>query len=258
VLEPRIPKRNPESISRLLIIFLALEGSFLLKLFSMLKHWMPSCRGRFTAADFDFVASALSPEGPRCHLAKLWKDSDGLREMLDLKEVFRSLLGSPAALQVSPRFYFYVLVRHTFLQADLSDAQLADYVSGVMAKRVCANGDDPLQDISHGFTHAAEFLSILSSAKGRMRFHLQVAAGNQFLVLTGLYPGFLKHRSEKGQAPSLEFYESFAQRAFRSAADNRLAPDHAPRNLLGSLADAIPIARRSLNRIAEEFVFLGD
>lgn len=224
----------------------------------MLKHWMPSCRGRFTVADFDFVASALSPEGPRCHLAKLWKDSDGLREMLDLKEVFRSLLDSPAALQVSPRFYFYVLVRHAFLQADLSDAQLADYVAGVMAKRVCANDEDPLQDITRGFTHAAEFLSIISSAKGRMRFHLQVAAGNQFLVLTGLYPGFLKRRSEKGEAPNLEFYESFAQRAFRGAADNRLAPENAPRNVLGTLADAMPIARRSLNRVAEEFVFLGD
>jgi hypothetical protein len=91
-----------------------------------------------------------------------------------------------------------------------------------------------------------------------MRFHLQVAAGNQFLVLTGLYPGFLKRRSEKGEAPNLEFYECFAQRAFRGAADNRLAPDNAPRNLLGTLADAMPIARRSLNRVAEEFVFLGD
>jgi hypothetical protein len=224
----------------------------------MLEQWMPSCRNRFTGADFEFVASALSPGGPTCHLAKLWKDADGLREMLDLKEVFRSLIDSPEALQVSPRFYFYVLVRHAFLQADLTDAGLADYVAGVMAKRVSANSDDPLHDVTRGFTHAAEFLAFIAPAKGRLRFHLQVAAGNQFLVLTGLYPEFLKRRNEKGEAPGLDFYESFAQRAFRCAASDRLAPGSSSRQLFGALAEALPVARRSLNRVAEEFVFLGD
>lgn len=224
----------------------------------MLEHWMPSCRSRFTRLDFDFVASVLAPEGPQCHLAKLWRDPDGMREMLDLKEIFRCVIESPAAIQVSPRFYFYVLVRHAFLQTELSDVELADYVAGVLAKRVCVNGTDPLQDVTRGFTHAAEFLSFISSSKGRMRFHLQVAAGNQFLVLTGLYPDFLKRRCEKGEAPDLGFYESFAQRAFRSAADCCLASRSASRHLFGTLADVLPTARRSLNRVAEELVFLGD
>jgi hypothetical protein len=230
----------------------------LVALLPVIEHWIPTCRSRFTAADFEFVASALAPEGSWCHLEKLWQDSDGVREILDLKVVFRSLLDSPAALRVSPRFYFYVLVRHAFLQADLAAAELADYVAGVMAKRVCLDGGDPLQDMTRGFTHASDFLSIIASAKGRMRFHLQVAAGNQFLVLTGLYPEFLNRRSRIGQAPDLEFYESFARRAFRCAADNRLAPGKASRNLLGTLAEVLPAARRSLNRVAEEFVFLGE
>jgi hypothetical protein len=224
----------------------------------MLDHWMPSCRSRFTETDFDFVASSLSPGGPSCHLAKIWQDPEGIREILDLKEVFRHLLDAPTAIQVSPRFYFYVLVRHAFLQEDLNDVELADYVAGVMAKRVCACNGDPLQDVTRGFTHAAEFLSFITHSKGRMRFHLQVAAGNQFLVLTGLYPDFLKRRSEKGEAPGLDFYESFAQRSYKSAATNSLAPGHASRQILGALAEALPIARRSLNRVAEEFVFLGD
>jgi hypothetical protein len=219
---------------------------------------MPSCRNRFTGADFDFVASALSPEGPSCHLAKLWSDPEGLREILDLKEVFRSLIDSPSAIQVSPRFYFYILVRHAFLRNDLCDAELADYVAGVMAKRVASCNGDPLQDVTRGFTHAAEFLSFITHSKGRMRFHLQVAAGDQFLVLAGLYPDFLIRRSEKGEAPGLEFYESFAQRSYRSAASNRQVPGQASRQLLGALAEAMPIARNSLNRVAEEFVFLGE
>lgn len=224
----------------------------------VLEHWIPSNRNRFTAADLEFLASVLAPGEQRLHLEKLWSDPDALREMLDLKEVLRGLLDSPSAIQVSPRFYFYVLVRHAFLQADLSDADLADYVAGVMTKRICPSPEDPLQDIARGFTHASDFIAIISSAKGRMRFHLQVAAGNQFLVLTGLYPDFLRHRCKQRGAPDLDFYESFAQQAYREAADNRLASGKTSRNLLGALADVLPTARRSLNRMAEEFVFLGD
>jgi hypothetical protein len=224
----------------------------------MLGHWIPSSRNRFTGADFDFVASVLAPSEQRLHLEKLWVDPDAMREILDLKEVLRGLLDSPSAIRVSPHFYFYVLVRHSFLQADLTDPNLADYVAGVMAKSISTDPQDPLHDVAHGFTHAADFLSIISSARGRMRFHLQVAAGNQFLVLTGLYPGFLKSRCEKRGGPDLGFYEAFAQQAYRGAAENREAPGAATRQLFGTLAEALPAARRSLNRVAEEFVFLGD
>jgi len=224
----------------------------------MLEHWIPSSRDRFTGADFEFLTAVLAPGEQRHHLAKLWDDENALREILDLKEVFRALLDSPSALRVSAQLYFYVLVRHAFMDAGLADADLADYVAGVMAKRIGTHSRDSLQDIAHGLTHAADFLAIISSSHGRMRFHLQVAAGNQFLVLTGLYPSFLARRCERHGAPDITFYESFAQQAFRGAAENPQAPGNTPRHLLGALADALPIARRSLNRVAEEFVFLGD
>lgn len=224
----------------------------------MLGQWLSSCRSHFTDTDFQFVTSVLAPDKPDHHLATLWEDPDGLRELLDLREVFRCLLDSTAALGVSPRFYFYVLVRHAFLQAGLADPGLAGYVAEVMCRRISATGGDPLEDVTRGFTHAAQFLSFITTAKGRMRFHLQVAAGNQFLILTGLYPGFLRRRCEMGKAPGLEFYESFARCSFRSAASSRMVPDRASKNLLESLAEAMPTARRSLNRVAEELVFLGD
>ncbi len=224
----------------------------------MLEHWMPPLRNRFTGEDFEFVASVLAPDEQKTHLEKLWTDPDAIREMLDLKEIFRGLLGSPAALGVSPRFYFYVLVRHAFLQAELRDAELADYVAGILTKRICPSPDDPLQDIARGFTHASDFIAIISNAKGRMRFHLQVAAGDQFLVLAGLYPGFLKGRSEKRGAPDIDFYETFAQRAYRGAADHRQVASSASRQLLGALSEAMPTARLSLNRMVEELVFLGE
>lgn len=224
----------------------------------MLDHWLPSARHRFSGADFDFLASVLAHGEQRTHLEKLWSDSDALREILDLKEVFRAVLESPLAIQVSARFYFYVLVRHAFLQSDLADVELAEYVASMLSKRIAPAAGDPLLDVARGYTHASDFIAIISSSKGKMRFHLQMAAGNQFLVLTGLYPEFLKNRSVKFGTPDLEFYESFARQAFRDAAENKQAPGQASRNVLGSLAEVLPLARRSLNRMTEEYFFLGD
>lgn len=219
---------------------------------------MPSSRDRFTRSDFEFIATVFHAGDQPAHLAKLWEDPEALREILDLKEILRCLLDSPSALRVSPAFYFYVLVRHSFLQAGLDDPDLADYVAGLLAKRISVSSGDPLQDVAHGFTHAADFITIISSAQGKMKFHLQIAAGNQFLVLTGLYPSFLEKRAQRRGSPDITFYESFARQAFRSAADNPEAPVHTPRHLLGALSEALPDARRSLNRLAEEFVFLGE
>ncbi|MES2476837.1 MAG: hypothetical protein V4640_13725 [Verrucomicrobiota bacterium] len=223
----------------------------------MLYHCAAPFRNRFTTADLEFIASVIAPDEQRMHLEKLWSDPIALREMLDHKEVFRAVLNSPATLRISARFYFHVLVRHAFLQAGLADAALADHVSGVMAKRLCPSADDPLENISGGFTRASDFISIIDQAHGRMRFHLQVAAGNQFLMLTGLYPEFLNHRSETTGGPSLEYYENFARQAYRGAADNREGAGPQTRKIFGTLAEVLPTARLSLNRMAEELVFLG-
>jgi len=82
--------------------------------------------------------------------------------------------------------------------------------------------------------------------------------GNQFMVLTGLFPTFISKRNERCGAPDLEFYEYFARRVFQGAANSPHAHGKALRQLLGALAEVKPAARRSLNRFAEEFVFLGD
>lgn len=224
----------------------------------MLDEWMSASRDRFTCADFDFLTEVLSGGQQRVCMAKLWEDPDALREMLDLKEVLRGMLDSPSALSVSPDFYFYVLVRHAFMQAGISDPDMADYVSRVLAKRIGVHAGDPLEDIANGYTHASDFLAVISSAQGRMKFHLQVAAGNQFMVLTGLFPSFIRRRNERYGAPDLNFYESFARRSFQGAADSPAACGNVPRKLFGALAEALPDARKSLNRVAEEFVFLGD
>lgn len=222
----------------------------------MVADWIPSSCDRFTAADFSFLSQQLAPGEAHRHLWTLWEDPEALREMLDLKPVLRGLLDATGAISVSPAFYFYVLVRHSFLGAGIEDADLADFVAGVMTDRV--GSGDVLTGVPSGLTHAADFVSILENASGRLRFHLQIAAGNQFLVLTGLFPGFLQRRCNRGGAPSIEFYEQFASRVYKDASENHAAPRGVPRKMFGQLSECMPQARQSLNRLAEEFVFLGE
>ena len=222
-----------------------------------MSTWIPSSRDRFTSLDFAFLSQVLAPGSEQRHLWTLWEDPETLREMLDLKEVLRAVVNSTSTLSVSPSFYFYILVRHSFLDSGIKDAGIADYVAGVMTQRLASDSGDPLRSLPAGLTHAADFVAILESAHGRLRFHLQLEAGNQFLVLTGMFPGFITRRCERRGAPGVEFYESFARQSFQDASENRNAPREAPLRLLNDLAQVLPTARLSLNKIAEEFVFLG-
>ena len=211
---------------------------------------------RFAPADFEFVRSVFAerPKG----LRRLWKDPEALRGILDLKEVLRALLERTGVLGVSPDFYFYVLVRHRFLGEGLGNPELAEYVAEVLAEKVGSAPEDPVRSLASGYTRVADFLTVMQRSRGRLRFHLQVAAGEQFLALGGLYPEFLRRRARECGAPELEFYDCFASRVYRDASENRTAPDEAPRHVYAELSELFPQVRGSLNRLAEEYVFLGD
>ena len=224
----------------------------------MLGRWAYANRDAFTHADFDFFSQALGADSKRGSMVKLWEDPDALREMLDLKEIFRGILDRPSVISVSPDFYFYIIVRHAFIKSGISNPEIAEYVSRILAGKINACTGDPLKDLAGGFTHVSDFLTLISIAKGGLKFHLQLAAGNQFLVLTGLFPEFITKRHESCGAPDLAFYETFAQRAFRGAAETAQARGNAHVGLIRSLSEILPTARKSLNRVAEEFVFLGD
>ena len=200
------------------------------------------------------MESLLANGGPSSPLSGLCEDPETLNAILDLKEIHRKLLESPVALPVSASLYFYVLVRHAFLDGGIDHAELADYVAGVLVEKLDARPDPRSGAMPVWVTHAVDFVSIIQSAQGILRFHLEVAAGNQFLVLTGLYPEFLDHRAERRGAPGADFYESFARGAYRRAADHP-GIDASARELLGLLSEAFPIARRSLNRMSDRCFF---
>ncbi len=215
---------------------------------------LASARVGITQADFAFIESQSGAVGGSSAMARLREDPEAVTAILDLKEIHRALLESPVALPVSPSLYFYVLVRHAFLEGGIEPPELADYVAGVLVEKL-AGRPDPRSGAMPGWvTHAVDFLSVIQSAQGILRFHLEVAAGDQFLILTGLYPEFLDRRAERRGAPGLGFYESFASRAYHNAAGRPGIPS-ASRELFGLLSEALPLARRSLNLMSDRCLF---
>lgn len=192
--------------------------------------------------------------GQSAALASLWEDPGALTAILDLKEIHRALLETPVALPVSPSLYFYVLVRHAFLDGGIDHPDLADYVAGVLVEKLSHHPDPRSGAMPAWVTHAVDFISVIQATHGTLRFHLQVAAGNQFLVLTGLFPEFLDHRAGRLGAPGVDFYEAFARQAYRHAADHPGLVT-STRELFGLLSETFPLARRSLNQMSDRCLF---
>jgi len=219
-----------------------------------MTHSLPSSRARFQKCDWHFIESVLNPASERGYLQNLADDPESINDILDQRAIFQALLEQQGAVRVSAAFYFYIIVRQRFLQAGLDDRELADYVAAILAERVHANPSDAYRGIPGGFTHVSDFLAILDKASGQLRYLVQIAAGNQLLVLTGVFPEFLRHRRDRKGAPDLPFYEDFASRAFRDAANATF--DKQDRHTLGLLSESFRKTRQTLNSISSDILFL--
>ena len=213
-----------------------------------------SARAGFTREDILFIES-LHDLGESEAIQRLAQDPECLQQILDQPEIRRALLESPVAVPVSPSLYFYTIVRHALLDAGLDHIGITDHIAGVLVNKLggtsSLNGEPQVWT-----THAVDFIAQTRQASGLLKVHLEVAAGNQFLILTGLFPDFIEQRSQRCGAPGIEFYSSFAQQSYHRASNDRSLGAES-RKLFGLLAEAFPVARRSLNRMRENQLFLG-
>jgi hypothetical protein len=216
-----------------------------------------TCTGRFEERDFLFLASVVAEQADEDAFLRFVSDHDELLAMLDDERVLRSLLESPTLLNVSAPFYFYVLTRHSLKRSSLDDIALAEYLGAVLAKRVAVGPHDALKGIPAGFVHTVDFLAILDQASGNTRYELLVAAGNQFLVLTGIFPDYIRQRCERHGAPGIDYYESFARSSFHEARSHPLAKRSGMSEVLDTLTKVLPEARLTLNRMADSLLFLA-
>lgn len=225
-------------------------------------HTVPtSCRERLQPRDFEFILTALTgrPQARPEDLAALFDDPGSLTAILDHDRLVKAVLELPFPLGISPQLYFYVLVRRSLKQAGIDDVEIADYVAATLAAHAAGSplGSTRGRRPDTDFTYHIDFIEKLEGLGEYDRFFLEVQCGNHFLVLTGLFPRFLEQRADRRGAPGLRYYEGVARHAFLVASDHPLAAEFAVSGVYHRLAECFGETRRALNRMADDYLFLG-
>jgi hypothetical protein len=221
-----------------------------------------SCRNRLNRRDFEFMASVLNgrSSGNQEAFLSLVNDAETLNSILDHPKLLEAMVSMKLSIAVSSELYFYVLVRHALKESGIDHREVADYVAGTLVEFARGNPfksvpGDSLQ--INGLPYYIEFIEAIKSANRYDQFYLHVHCGNQFLVLTGIFPEAIIRREQRRGAPGVPYYESVAQGSFQTAGEHPLAIEFALSEVYEILADQFRITRRALNRLSKEFLCLG-
>jgi hypothetical protein len=225
-----------------------------------MKLIQANCRVQFTAEDIEFILSVLGPRaGTSQTLIQLLSDDNTRDLILDDAALLHALLERRDCLRVSTRFYFYVLIRQTFLKADLRDRRVADYVAEVLSEfaqtdRIRCTLPGGLQPLDYFF----EMVAALQQVDDSTRFLLRLHIGNHSLFLTGVFADRIRYRAEKRGSPDVRYYEDLGRASYRLASDHRLAQRFELAPILSTLAERFGDTRKALNDAAERLFVLGD
>lgn len=218
----------------------------------------PACRMQFTAADVEFIVSALGRDFDRkdC-LVDLMSDPDSRDTILDDVRLFRALLEQMGCLQVSSRLYFYVLVRHVTLEAGLDDLRVADYIAEVLSVFVSERRRrNPFDDGNQPMHYVIDMLAALQSASHADCFIIRAHLGNFTLFLSGLFPKHVRHRRERRGAPGIDYYEQVGRDSYRVAGNHQLADQYALAPVFRTLSTQFQTTRLALNELSDRLVSL--
>ena len=211
---------------------------------------------RFQEKDLRFLASILAPNSCQESFYRFASDKEELLQLIDRERVFQKVIETASFVNLSPAFYFYTLVRHSLLRANINDSQIAEFIGYVLTERLLQSNMGGGVVAQSNFITSFDYLSLLDQVSGEMKFELLLTAGNEFLVFTGIFPDFLKSRERRKGAPSIRYYEDFASSSYHQAGLHPQAKRSGVSEVLENLSQVMPQARRSLNTMAESFLFL--
>jgi hypothetical protein len=209
-----------------------------------------------TPEDLAFLMEALTAsDRRRAPLRSLAEDPDALDRLLDSPLLFERLLEAPRLLDVSPYFFYYVVVRRAFLDHGIDDRRVADYVGALLSQHV--------RRVETGAERSGLYLVDLVRAIGEARssehaFSLQTEVGDRALYLAGVFPDRIYHRHRYGRRPvDLDWYEDMGRRHYAAAARHEAAARYELADVLELLADAFTVLRQALNDLVDEHLHLA-
>jgi hypothetical protein len=217
----------------------------------------PNCRARFTAEDFNFVVRTLSrTDRQAVSLVELLTDIELRDRLLDHEVLVRAVLENPGNLTISPQFYFYILARLTLTRSAIDDRRLADYLAALLEKfSQIRQLNSPLRDVETRYL--SDLLLALKTASYYQSFLIRAHVGNYSLFITGIFHENIARRSQRG-APTCSYYEDIGRANFHALASHDVAKRFELSDLFEYLAGRFHDCRIALNRLADNFVDLGD
>ena len=218
-----------------------------------------NCRDRFTAADFDFVASTLSAsESDSVSLVDLLTDAEARDSILDNPRLFKTILENGAPLSISPQLYFYILSRHVLKETGINDLGVSDYVASLLetfseTKRMRSPADGRATTVQY----VSDMLVALQTATPAQSFLIRAHVGNYTLFITGLFAASVQSRAERG-APGVGFYEDVGSANYKAASCHRAARSASLSGIYENLADRFHDVRLALNRLSDSLIHLDE
>ena len=180
----------------------------------------------------------------------------GLDPLLDHPQLLQGLLESRQGAHASFALFSYVVVRHALCEAGEDDRVIADYVASILLHfglnqraRQLAGHDDATYD------SLASLGEEIEGGDAHRSFLARAHLGNYALWLSGLFPDHIEQRRWRRGGPDLGYFEAMGQRAFRLAADHRLASEHGLAPLFAAASERFPTLRLALNRVSDRLMF---
>ncbi len=210
-----------------------------------------NCRIQFTAEDIAFLLHTLDGDSEN-HTAiqSLLGDPESRNLILDSETLFNAVLECPDSLSISLHFFFYILVRHALVEAEIRNEAIADYIAELLSEFSQHPDLPPPLGTPGNQDSLAAWYEALDQTHGRHRFELQAYFGNRLLYLTGVQENWLRNRTQRRGAPSLEFYEAAGPTFFRTASQHVLANAYELKGIFEELADRFHDARLALNTLS--------
>lgn len=218
-----------------------------------------NCRDRFTGDDFQFIVNALGEsESKKTALIELLTDPETRDSILDDDCLFELVTGNVGFGKISPFLYFYVLTRRVFVQHNIQDRDLADYVACMLAQ-FCSQQRS--QTISHQhdkpYNYLVDLVSDSFESTSFEAFLIRSHIGNHALFVTGIFPGRIYYKSTYGRkAPGFEYYEQMGRSSYRLASQHELATKFSLEETLVKLAEYFRVIRLALNKMSDNYISL--
>ena len=217
------------------------------------------CRDRFSTRDLEFIAETLIGHKDQWDLFHgLFSETDSRNEILDDIRLFKSVLNSREQLDISKYFFFYTIIRRCFLENDLNDPDVADYVARVLSE--FSNFQRVTNPVykNKSYEYIVDMIEALRSPQSTQEeFVLTAHIANYSLFYAGVFPSRISRKVLKHAAPGMSYYDFTGETYFHRSSNHFLSIKYELKDLMKSISENFVQIRTSLNYAFNNYFVLN-